>query len=356
MLASASGGAPGAASARAEAHARACRAPGSGRPAPRPIASRRGARFAPTRAGVVADRDAEVQVVAYGPRLHAAGARGHQARRRPGDRGQSGASQSACRTASRRRRGRPRAASLRTRLGHAGVEDAHHRRHVVEPAVHALGVEDLRHQHAVGQRRACRRGRSGRSRAAGELALDRLQAGLDPVAVPAVLVVLRDLQLAAAGSAARAGCSSGWISQAMSSASARTRARPSASAGSSGGSGWVSSRYSMIASDCVISRVAVRRRRRGRHQLRRRERANAGASCSFLTQVHRHVVVGQALQRQRDAHPVRGRRAEVAVELHRRASPRRPDDLQLRACRRRRPARLQHVARPHRGRRLRACR
>jgi hypothetical protein len=44
---------------------------------------------------------------------------------------------------------------------------------------------------------------------------------------------------------------SGWISQAMSSANARTRARPGASAGSSGGSGWVSSRYSMIASDCV---------------------------------------------------------------------------------------------------------
>ena len=36
---------------------------------------------------------------------------------------------------------------------HAGVEHAHHVRHVVEPAVEALGVEDLRHQHAVGQRR-----------------------------------------------------------------------------------------------------------------------------------------------------------------------------------------------------------
>ena len=38
-------------------------------------------------------------------------------------------------------------------LGHAGLEDAHHRRHVVEPAVHALGVVDLRHEHAVGEAR-----------------------------------------------------------------------------------------------------------------------------------------------------------------------------------------------------------
>ena len=33
-------------------------------------------------------------------------------------------------------------------------------------------------------------------------------------------------------------------------------------------------------------------------------------------QVHRLVVVVQPLQRQRDAHPVRGRRAEVVIELH----------------------------------------
>ena len=45
---------------------------------------------------------------------------------------------------------------------------------------------------------------------------------------------------------------------------ARTRARPSASAGNKGGSGWVSSKYSMIASDWVsaspssVSKLGVR--------------------------------------------------------------------------------------------------
>src|SRR6478609_8070928 len=45
------------------------------------------------------------------------------------------------------------------------------------------------------------------------------------------------------------GTSGGWPSQATISARPRTRARPRASFGSSGGVGWVSSRYSMMASD-----------------------------------------------------------------------------------------------------------
>ena len=52
---------------------------------------------------------------------------------------------------------------LRERVAaHAGLEDAHHRRHVVEPALEALGVEDLRHEARSRPASACRRGRSGR--------------------------------------------------------------------------------------------------------------------------------------------------------------------------------------------------
>jgi len=47
------------------------------------------------------------------------------------------------------------------------------------------------------------------------------------------------------------GTMNGWASIATTWASARARARPDASAGNSGGSGYVSSRYSTIASDCT---------------------------------------------------------------------------------------------------------
>ena len=109
------------------------------------------ARLAATAAGVVADRDAEVHRWRTAPSLTPPVARRHQradARRSPS----RGASQSAgtAHAASGQAEGCGRA---ERRLGHAGLEDAHHRRHVVEPAVHALGVEDLRHEHAVGQRR-----------------------------------------------------------------------------------------------------------------------------------------------------------------------------------------------------------
>ena len=74
----------------------------------------------------------------------------------------------------------------------------------------------------------------------------------------------------------------------------------------------------MIASDCVSVAAGRRRSHRAqrRHQLRRRDVAKAWRELLVLDEVHRHVLVGQPLQRQRDPHAVRRRRAEVVVELH----------------------------------------
>ena len=84
-------------------------------------------------------------------RADAAGARRHQ---RADARRAASPARASRRGALTSRPGRPTAASSRTPVELMQcVEDAHHRRHVVEPAVQALGVEDLRHQHAVGQRR-----------------------------------------------------------------------------------------------------------------------------------------------------------------------------------------------------------
>ena len=71
----------------------------------------------------------------------------------------------------------------------------------------------------------------------------------------------------------------------------------------------------MIASDCVSCRVAVVAA--AAPGATADTAAYDSLNCSLLRQMHRHVVVGQALERQRDAHAVRGRRAEVVVELHR---------------------------------------
>ena len=107
---------------------------------------------------------------------------------------------------------------------------------------------------------------------------------------------------------------SGWISQAIDCASARTLARPSASAGSSGrlGMGFVEVlddghrlRQALASS---ISSIGT--------SPSADMRGVAGQLVVAPGQVHRHVVVGQALERQRDAHAKGGGGAEVVVELH----------------------------------------
>ncbi len=87
----------------------------------------------------------------------------------------------------------------------AGVEHAHHVRHVVGAAVEALRIEDLRHQRAIGQRRRVAMAEARRLRR--QLPLHRFQAGFDPVAVPAILVLVTDLQRLRQVPAVRAGCS-----------------------------------------------------------------------------------------------------------------------------------------------------
>jgi len=56
----------------------------------------------------------------------------------------------------------------------------------------------------------------------------------------------------------------------------------------------------------------------GRHQAARIDLAVflLALLAAVLEQVHRHRVVGQALQVQRDPHPVGCRAAEIRVELH----------------------------------------
>ncbi len=149
--------------------------------------------------------------------------------------------------------------------------------------------------------------------------------------------------------------SSGWISQAMSRAMARTRARPSASAGRSGGSGWVSSRYSMIASDWVSGAIPGSSSTSAGTSCDGDKRAKGLAELLVLHQVHGDVLVAQPLERQRDPHPVRGRGAEVVVELHpagARFSGRRSAPAGCRRRRRSPSARRRARPRP----RLRACR
>ena len=66
---------------------------------------------------------------------------------------------------------------------------------MIEPAIHALGVVDLRHEHAVGEAGCVAVAELPGRRVVCELPLDGLQAGLDPVLVPAVLVVLREAEI-----------------------------------------------------------------------------------------------------------------------------------------------------------------
>jgi hypothetical protein len=83
---------------------------------------------------------------------------------------------------------------------------------------------------------------------------------------------------------------SGWISQAIASAIALTRARPGASPGNSGGCGRVSSRYSMIAKDCVNTVPSSSSTGTSAAGFMRLE-AGGELLAAFLNQMHRGVVV-----------------------------------------------------------------
>ena len=165
---------------------------------------------------------------------------------------------------------------------------------------------------------ARRRGRSGRSRVARELRSRAPRSRRRSSTGTSVLLRLGDAERAASGSCSTRRLLSGWMSQAIASASARTRARPAASAGSSGGCGCVSSSHSMIASDCV-STVAVVGDERGHEALRIDARGSRRARCAPLRRWTNVALRREALEVERDAHAVRGGRAEVVVELHRRS-------------------------------------
>ena len=148
---------------------------------------------------------------------------------------------------------------------------------------HALGVEDLRHEHAVGQAGRVAVAEAAGRRAAGELALDRLQAGLDPVPVPAVLGLVVDAQLALQVA------QHAQVVERMDLAGDVERDRAHAGAAERVGGqerrlGTVSSRYSMIASDWVSGAVpgAASSSSAGTSCAGATER-KAGASCSFFT-------------------------------------------------------------------------
>ena len=130
----------------------------------------------------------------------------------------------------------------------AGRVDAHDRGHGGQVALQATRVGHLRHQADIGDG-----GRVAVAIAAGggrgrQLRLEGLQPLVHPMAVPGVLGVFVHARVCFRYFSTRR-LFSGCVSQAMPSARSRTRARPMASAGSSGVCGWVSSRYSMMASD-----------------------------------------------------------------------------------------------------------
>ena len=105
-----------------------------------------------------------------------------------------------------------------------------------------------------------------------------------------------------------------WISAAIAWAKARTLARAAGSRGSSGGAGWVSSRYSQIASDWVRTAAVVEHQ--GRDQALRVQRQRLRRMLLAASQVAEAVLGGEALEVQRDAHPVGGRGPPIAPEDH----------------------------------------
>ena len=107
------------------------------------------------------------------------------------------------------------------------------------------------------------------------------------------------------------------MSQAMSCASARTLARRCGSVGSSGGCGWVSSRYSMIASDWVSISPVVELERRHAHLRIDRPIVRLEILPAVFLQVDRNGLEGEVLEIERDAHAIGGGRAEIRIKLHR---------------------------------------
>src|SRR5947207_13163958 len=97
-------------------------------------------------------------------------------------------------------------------------------------------------------------------------------------------------------------------------ASPRTQARAAAPAGNSGGSGYVSSRYSRIASDWksfTSPSISVGTTICGFSAL-----YSAGELVALL-QMQKRIVMRQPFQVQRDAHPETRLRAVIGRELHR---------------------------------------
>ena len=123
---------------------------------------------------------------------------------------------------------------------------------------------------------------------------------------------------------------------------AHPRARQRIVRAAAAASGCVSSSYSMIASDWVITAPVVGFQRR--HQPRRVDRRDRRArSCSPPSRIRWTNIgrPGEALQAERDAHPPGGRGTEIGVELHGFSSRPRARRRSLRA----RPRRLADMVR-----------
>ena len=153
-----------------------------------------------------------------------------------------------------------------------------------------------------------------------ELRLQRFETDIDPVPVPAVLLRLRRRPACRSGSCSTRRLLSGWMSQAMASAMrAHARAPGGVRRQQRRLTGYVSSRYSMIASDCVsTSPSSVDERRH--EALRIAARDSRRARCAPLRRWTNARSGDDALQVERDANAVGGGRAEIVVELHARSS------------------------------------
>eukprot|EP01137_Pigoraptor_chileana_P012682 Opistho-2@65302 len=193
---------------------------------------------------------------------------------------------------------------------HAVGMHPHHLGHVFEPAVEALRIEDLRHQHAVRQTR-----RVAEAELAGHAAqalLHDLQPALHPVPVPAVLVVLADAHLL--GQVAQHAKVVDRVDLAGDVLRQAAHLRPADRA--VGQQRRLGIQLVQVLDDgqrLGQARLAVLQHR---HQARARG-AGIGLLLLFIAhQMHAAVVVVQAFQGQRDAHAPGGGGAEIAEEFH----------------------------------------
>ena len=196
----------------------------------------------------------------------------------------------------------------------AGGDDAPDGRQRGERAVEAAGIEDLRHQAAIGQRRRIAVAEGAGGRMSVEQLLDSQQARVHPVAIPGVLLLL------GGGKMLAEILQDAQVVDGMDVAGDGLRQRPDPRPVLGRGRQQRRQRMDLV-------EIFDDRQRLGegpvpglqrRHGAERTQRAVGGLVllAAVTQQMDRHRFIGQALQVERDAHPVGGGTAETGAGQH----------------------------------------